>query len=410
MTLQTKIFLGLVAGLAIGALSRIAGLAALRDTLVALEPAGTVFIRLITMVVVPLVIASLFVAVAQFGDIRKLGRVGSRTLGYYLGTTLAGATIGLVVARLTLRAGAIAAPSGDAAAAGAAAAPTPTFVETVMAMVPSNPFAAAAQADLLPLIVAVCIFGAAATVISADGRRVLLAFFGAVNEMAMVIIGWLMRVAPIAVFVLIASLVARLGLDLLRELLVFSAVVVAALAIHVAIVLIPLLRFGARVGVASFFRGVSDALLLAFSTASSSAALPVSMSAARTRLGVSSDVASFVLPAGATINKNGSAIYKAVTAVFIAQLYGASLGGAHDVAIIAMSTFAAFAGAGIPGSSLVTTLIVLNAIGLGPSAAAGIALVAGVDRPLDMCRTTVNTIGNLVGAALVARGEGEQLA
>ncbi|MGH7551981.1 MAG: dicarboxylate/amino acid:cation symporter, partial [Longimicrobiales bacterium] len=150
---------------------------------------------------------------------------------------------------------------------------------------------------------------------------------------------------------------------------------------------------------------VSDALLLAFSTASSNATLPVSMNAARSRLGIADHIVSFTLPLGTTMNKNGSAVYKAVTAVFIAQLYGLDLGAAQLATIVLVSTMAAFAGAGVPGSSLVTTLIVLNAIGLGPYAAAGIALVVGIDRPLDMCRTTVNTIGNLVGAALIARTE-----
>src|SRR5581483_11702468 len=141
-----------------------------------------------------------------------------------------------------------------------------------------------------------------------------------------------------------------------------------------------------------------------FATASSSAALPVSMAAATNRLGVPTEVAAFVLPAGATIDKNGAAAYKAVTAVFVATTYGLLLGPTQWIAIVAASTAAAFAGAGVPGSSLVTTLIVLNAVGLQAEAAAGIALVAAIDRPLDMCRTAVNTIGNLVGAAWVARG------
>jgi proton glutamate symport protein len=169
---------------------------------------------------------------------------------------------------------------------------------------------------------------------------------------------------------------------------------------------VPLIRVGARLGVLSFFRSTADAIMLAFSTASSSAALPVSMTAAR-RLGVSDEVASFVLPSGTTLNKNGAAVYKAVTAVFIAELYGVPPGPGQAMTIVLTSTMAAFAGAGVPGSSLVTTLIVLNAIGLGPHAAAGIALVAGVDRPLDMCRTAVNTLGNLVGAAVITRSSGE---
>jgi Na+/H+-dicarboxylate symporter len=145
--------------------------------------------------------------------------------------------------------------------------------------------------------------------------------------------------------------------------------------------------------------------MMAFSTASSNVTLPVSMEAARNRLGIPADVVSFVLPAGATLNKNGAAVYKAVTAVFIAHLYGVQLHGAERLTIVLASTVAAFAGAGVPGSSLVTTLIVLNAIGLGSHAAAGIALVAGIDRPIDMVRSTVNTLSNLIGAAWIGRDE-----
>jgi Na+/H+-dicarboxylate symporter len=406
--LQTRIFAGLLAGVIVGGVSRVPGAEALRAPLSALEPVGVAFIRLVTMVVVPLVIASLFVGVASLGDIRRLGRLGGKTLGWFLGTTFVGAVIGVAVALVGLHGE----PLGVSERTGAAltAPATPTLAETLLDMVPQNPFASAAQTDLLPLIIAVCIFGAAATVISADGRRSLLTFFTALNELCMVVIGWLMTLAPLAVFVLLASLVARLGLDVLQRLLEFAVVVVIALVAHVVVVLVPLLRVGARLGVAMFFRAVSDALLFAFSTASSNATLPVSMAAARNRLGVSNEIVSFVLPAGATINKNGSAIYKAVTAVFIAQLYGLSLGSGQVVAIVMMSTLAAFAGAGVPGSSLVTTLIVLNAIGLGPQAAAGIALVTSVDRPLDMCRSTVNTIGNLIGTTVIARSEGEALA
>ena len=408
MKLQTRIFAGLLAGVIVGGASRVPGAEALRVPLSALEPVGVAFIRLVTMVVVPLVIASLFVGVASLGDIRRLGRLGGKTLGWFLGTTFVGAVIGVAVALVGLHGE----PLGVSERTGAAltAPATPTLAETLLDMVPQNPFASAAQTDLLPLIIAVCIFGAAATVISADGRRSLLTFFTALNELCMVVIGWLMTLAPLAVFVLLASLVARLGLDVLQRLLEFAVVVVIALVAHVVVVLVPLLRVGARLGVAMFFRAVSDALLFAFSTASSNATLPVSMAAARNRLGVSNEIVSFVLPAGATINKNGSAIYKAVTAVFIAQLYGLSLGSGQVVAIVMMSTLAAFAGAGVPGSSLVTTLIVLNAIGLGPQAAAGIALVTSVDRPLDMCRSTVNTIGNLIGTTVIARSEGEALA
>ena len=409
MKLHHKIFLGLVAGLALGAVSRIPGAEPFQRFLVACEPFGTAFIRLVTMVVVPLVVASLFVGVASLGDVRRLGRIGGKTLAYFLITTMVAATIGLSIA--------LAAGLGTGLDPGAAATPdplrseprapseaTPGLGQMLVNMLPQNPVASAAQGDLLPLIIAVCIFGAAATVTRGEGRRAVVAFFDGINDLSMVVIGWLMRLAPPAVLVLIASVVARSGAALLQGLLVYVIAVLAALAVHLVLLLL-VLRAAAGVPILTFFKSVSDALLLAFSTASSSVALPVSMAAARTRLGLSNDVVSFVLPAGTTLNKNGAAIYKSVTAVFLAHLYGVPLGPAQLVTIVLTSTMAAFAGAGVAGSSLVTTLVVLNAIGLGPRASAGIALVAGVDRPLDMCRTLLNTIGNLVGAAWIAKGE-----
>ena len=261
------------------------------------------------------------------------------------------------------------------------------------------------------MIVAVCIFGAAATVTTGDNRKAVVTFFQGVNDLAMVVIGIKADAAgPVAVLILAAvDQSPRSGGDLLGDLLLYFAAVVVALAIHVAVVLIPVLRLGARLGVVFFFRAVSDAVMLAFSTASSNATLPVSMTAARDGLGISNEVTSFVLPLGSSLDKNGAAVYKAITAVFIAQLYGVHLGPGQLLTIVLMSTVAAFAGAGVPGSSLVTTLIVLNAVGLGTYAAAGIALVFGIDRPLDMCRITVNTIGNLIGAAVIARSEGEAI-
>ncbi|HEY2162519.1 MAG TPA: dicarboxylate/amino acid:cation symporter [Gemmatimonadaceae bacterium] len=406
MRLERKILLGFGAGVVVGLVARAPGMASFAGAVSYLEPVGTVFIRLITMVVVPLVVASVFVGVASLGDIRSLGRVGAKTLIFFFATTLVAALIGLLVATTANVGTGFSIPSQEAAQAGSSPA-VPGVVQTLINLVPQNPFAAAAQggADLLPLIVAVCFFGAAATVVGAERRQPVVRFFEGVNEMAMVVVGWLMRLAPYGVFALIAAAVARSGIGLLDQLLAFGAVVVVALLVHAVVVLVPVLRLGAGRPVGEFFRATSDALFLAFSTASSNATLPVSMAAATDRLGVPGDVASFVLPAGASLNKNGSAAYKAVTAVLIAHLYGLPLTAAAMITIVMMATVAAFAGAGVPGSSLVTTLIVLNAIGLGPRAAAGMALVAAIDRPLDMCRSAVNTMSNLVGAAWVARTE-----
>ena len=413
MKLQTKILLGLVLGLAAGVLARLPQVGAFRTVIAWAEPIGTIFIRLITMIVIPLVAGSLFTSVASLGNMRRLGAIGARTLAWFLGSTFIAAVIGLVVALIAGVGGGLDPTVRDAvtqrfaeAGAGASAnvSAVPSLKETLINIVPVNPIAAAAQGDLLALIFAIVLFAAAATAMDEERRRPLVSFFQAVNDVSMVVIRWLMVLAPAAVGILIAVTVVRSGLDLLRSLAAYALIVVAALAAHVLVVLVPALIVAVRANVVWFVRRVSDALVLTFSTASSSVTLPVSMTAARERLGIPAEVVSFVLPAGTTLNKNGAAVYKAATAVFLANLYGVDLGFGQLVTIVLTTMVASSAGAGVPGSSLVTTLIVLNAIGLGPDAASGIALVAGIDRPLDMCRTTVNTFSNLVGAAWVAKG------
>lgn len=407
MKLHTQILLALVAGIAVAGTARVTHAGALLHALIAVEPIGTIFIRLISMVVVPLVVASVFVSVVSIGGSGGLGRVGGWTLGYFVATTFAAAVIGVIVG-LAAHLGQDAALSRgvDAMVSSSVmpAAPSafPGWMQAVVNLFPQNPIASAAQGDLLPLIVAVCMFAAAAATISTTHRQPIVDLLTSVNEMAMVVIGWIMRLAPVGVFVLIAATIARSGVELLRSLLAFVMAVVVALALQVVLVLLPVLTIMARQRVRPFFKATSEALVLAFSTASSATTLPVTMANART-LHVPEGIGNFLLPIGATLNKNGAAAYKAVTAVFLAHVYGLPVGPSECVAIVLASTFAAFAGAGVPGSSLATTLIVLNAIGLGPNAAAGIALVTGIDRPLDMCRTTVNTLSNLVGAVFVAR-------
>jgi Na+/H+-dicarboxylate symporter len=393
-SLPRNIFAGLVAGAALGALSKF--LPALNSLLIAIEPIGTAFIRLVTMIVVPLVIASLFTAVGSLGDIRRLGAIGGRTLSYFLITTFIASAIGFGAGSLApFRA----LPNPATATAAQPTGTLPSVTQQLLALIPQNPFAAASQGELLPLIVAVCLFAAATTTLPTEKRQQVLTAFERLNDLSTVLIGWMMELAPAAVFVLIAATVAKFGASLLGDLLTFAAAVIAALLVHTAIVLLPAVKL-AGYRIREFLRETSDAVMLAFATASSSAALPVSMAAAK-RVGVSEEAAGFVLPAGATIDKNGAAAYKAVTAVFVATLFGLPLTPGRQLTIVLASTAAAFAGAGVPGSSLVTTLIVLNAIGLGAEASAGIALVAAIDRPLDMCRTAVNTLGNLIGSAWV---------
>ncbi len=417
MTLTSKILLGLGGGVLLGGAARLSGVDGFVDFVVSLEPIGGAFIRLITMVVVPLVVASLTVATASVGSGRNLAGIGGRTLAYFLVTTGIAVAIGIVLA-LILQPGvgmdpatrdALALEFGSAVDVAPAAAAERGLLDILVAMIPRNPVAAAANMDLLPLIIATVLFGAAVGTIAEERRRVVIAFFEAINDTAMVIIGWLMKLAPYAVFVLIAATVARFGLELLQRLLLYSLVVMAGCALHVAGTLTLALRFLARVGVVPFFRAIAEAPLLAFSTASSNATLPVSMDVAERKLGISNRVTSFVVPLGATLNMNGSALYKGATAVFILQVYGQAIGVQELVTILITASAAAVAGVGIPGSSLITTLIVLNAVGLGSNAAAGIALVVGVDRILDMFRTAVNVTGDLTCAAFIARTEGERV-
>lgn len=415
MRLTTKIMAGLVAGALTGlAASTIGG--PLRTIVLHAEPVGTAFIRLISMVVVPLVVASLFVGVGSLGDIRRLGRIGGRSLVYFLVTTLIAAALGLSLA-LLFRPGERLSPetrdriAADFSTTGqqrAESAGTLSIGDRLLDIVPANPIDAAAKTDLLPLIFATLLFAAAASVLDAARKDPLLSFFGGVNAAAGVLIGWIMKLAPLAVFVLIAGAMARFGLDLLRGLLLYAVLVIAGELLHGFGVLMLALRM-AGVRVRRFWRHVADAPILAFSTASSNAALPVSLDVAEKRLGVSRDVASFVLPVGATLNMNGSALYKGVTVVFLAQVYGVHLGASGYATILLMSTLAAIAGVGVPGSSLVTTVMVLSAVGMGPQSAAGIALVVGLDRFLDMFRTANNVLGDLTCAAIVARLEGETL-
>ncbi len=408
---HTKILIGLLSGALLGVSSQVPGAGWLRDGLISIEPIGTLFINMILMVVVPLIVASLFVAMASLGDGRKLTALGGRTLAFFLTSTMIGAVIGMSVALMVrpgegldpaIRDGLAAQFEDSAGRAGAVAGSAPGIIQLVLSMIPQNPFGAAARMELLPLVVCTVIFGAAASQIADERRQGMVRFFSGLNDTCMVVIAWVMKLAPIAVFALIGATVARFGVDLLRQLIVYCLVVVAGLAIQV-VVLSAGVRLLARMRVRDFFRGGAKALLVAFSTSSSSATLPVSIEVATKNLGVPAEVAAFVLPLGTTLNLNGAAVYKGATAVFIALVYGIHLGPSGYVTIIFASTLAAITGAGVPGSSLVTTLVVLNAIGLGAHAVSGIALVLGVDRLLDMLRTTVNLTSSLTCAAYVGR-------
>lgn len=418
MQLYNKILIGLVAGAAVGAIANLGGIEWLQNLLGHIEILGTAFINLITMIVIPLVVASLLVGTASLGDLRKLGRIGGKTLAYYMLTTAVAVTIGLGLANV-IKPGAgvseatrdelAARYGGDAMARMSIAENAPEWTETLLRIIPRNPVLAAANMDLLPLIFFTICFGAALTVIQPERRDAVLTFFHGINEASMALINWIMELAPYAVFVLIGSVVANFGFDLLQSLAIYTLVVVAGLMIHAFGTYGLILKFLAKLSPGQFYKRIAAVPLLAFSTSSSNATLPLTIETAEDELGVSNEVASFVLPLGATINMDGTALYQAVAVLFIAQIYGIELGMAEQLIIVLTATLASVGAAGVPSAGIITLIIVLNSVGMGQHVQAGIALILGVDRVLDMIRTSVNVTGDLTCSAFIARTEGEVL-
>ncbi|HUE77533.1 MAG TPA: dicarboxylate/amino acid:cation symporter, partial [Longimicrobiales bacterium] len=311
MQLYTKILIGLVLGAVIGLVANVLALEWLQAALLFVEPVGTAFIRLITMVVVPLVAASLLIGTASLGDLRKLGRIGGKTVTYYMATTAIAVTIGIILSNVvqpgaridpTTRDNLAAAFAEEAGARVALAAEKPSITETLLGMIPTNPIEAAANMDLLPLIVFTILFGAALTLVAEERRRAVLLFAEGVNDTVMILIDWIMKLAPYAVFALIASVVSQFGLDLLRSLLIYTLTVTAGLLLHALGTFSLILRFLVKMNPATFFKRIAEAPLVAFSTSSSNATLPVTMEVAEEKVGISNEVSSFVLPLGATIN------------------------------------------------------------------------------------------------------------
>ena len=419
MQLHNKILIGLVLGVVLGLTANFAEIGWLVDLLVALEPIGAAFIRLITMVVVPLVAASLLIGTASLGDLRKLGRIGGKTLAFYLVTTAVAVTIGLLLSNLVLPGSRVDPTTRDSLAAEYAdeaaermemAAEKPSVVETLLEMIPRNPIEAAANMDLLPLIVFIILLGAALTQVPKRGRDAVLAFAEGINGAMMVLVDWIMLLAPYAVFALIATVVARFGLDLLASLLLYAVTVAAGLLLHALGTYGLILRFLVKVNPFTFFKRIAQAPLVAFSTSSSNATLPVTMETAEENLGISKQVSSFVLPLGATINMDGTALYQAVAVMFIAQIYALPMGLEAQLTIVLTATLASIGAAGVPSAGIIILILVLNSVGIGGAeAAVGIGLIFGVDRILDMLRTSVNVTGDLTAASFVARTEGETL-
>ena len=365
---------------------------------------GDLFVRLIRMVVVPLVFVTLVSGVVSMGDPSKLGSLGVKTLAVYMSTTLAAILIGLTLAAY-LQPGigvdlSLAVPSS-------VQAPIP-LSERLLSIVPSNPIAALAEGNILAIIFFALLVGISLLVIGEKGRPVS-ELMNASTEMMLKITHWVMEVAPFGVFALIASVAGNQGVSALLDVVILVVCVVLACAAHMLIIHgLIMMRIVLRLSAGSFFKGARDAMLVAFSTSSSSATLPVSMSVAENKLGIKPVVASTVLPLGATINMDGTALYVGIVSVFAAQAFGVELTLA-DYAIMAGSTTLVSVGtAAVPGASLFLMAAVMGAVGITPEQ---IAIVIGFilpfDRPLDMFRTAVNIGGDLSVSTAVANWEGE---
>jgi len=360
---------------------------------------GDLFLMALMMLIVPLVAASVITGVAGLGDVSKLGRLGGISVVYYAATTLIAVTIGLVMANLWQPG--IGVPLGDLEAPELKSGDV-GISDMILKLVHPNIIGAAAEMKLLPIIVFCICFAAALSTLGERGRPVI-SFFDSLNEGMMKLVHWLMFFAPIGVFALIAARLGAAGggeafVAQLAGLAKYAMAVISGLITH-AVVLSVLLMILARRHVGEYLKHLAAALLTAFSTASSSATLPVTMEGVKLA-GVSKTSRRFVLPLGATINMDGTALYEAVAVMFIAQAMGFDLTMGQQMVVLVTATMAAIGAAGIPEAGLVTMVIVLEAVGLPLE---GIGLILAIDWFLDRCRTTVNVYGDAVGAAVVGR-------
>ncbi len=376
---------------------------------------GTLFLNALKMLIVPLIVSSIITGIAGIGNGSGLGRMGGKTVLYYLTTSFLAILVGLAVVD-TLEPGIV---GGQPAkeVLGLQVEDTSAIEQRVegrgagdvagifIRMVPTNIVNAAAEGQMLGLIFFSLLFGFFMARLASPLKETLHNFWSAVFEVMMAITDWVMKFAPIGVFALVAKVIASTGFAAFEPLAVFFLSVLAALAVHFLVTLPLLLRLLGNVNPLRMYRAMAPALLTAFSTSSSSATLPLTMECVEKNAGVSNRTSSFVLPLGATVNMDGTALYECVAAIFIAQAYGLEMGFAQQFTVVLVALLTSIGVAGIPSASLVAISIILAAIGLP---AEGIGLILAVDRILDMCRTGVNVFSDACGAVIIARLEGEK--
>ncbi|MFN0065031.1 MAG: dicarboxylate/amino acid:cation symporter [Chlamydiales bacterium] len=392
MKLWKKMLIGLALGSLIGIF--------LGPKAAYLKPVGTIFLGLLNMVVVLLVFSSMTVGVLSISDIRKLGRVGLKTLVLYIGTTAIAILIGLAAAKIFNPGAGLGLNHTDVSIN---LDETPQLVHLLLNLVPSNPIGSLANGNILQVIVFSLFLGLGINFAGEKGKPVA-RFLESLSEVMFRIMHMVMSLAPYGIFAIMAWVAGTFGYEVLFKLCKLLLAHYLASIFHQVVILGGILVFMAKVKVRPFYKGMTDAITLAASTTSSSATLPASLHCVEENLGVSKNIASFVLPLGATMNMNGTAIFQGIAAVFISQAYGITLGWESLLMIVVTATLSAIGTAGIPGGGIVTLSIVLSSVGLPLE---GIAIVAGIDRIRDIVGTVVNVLGDAVVAVYVAKSEGE---
>ena len=405
--------LGLAAGIVLGVIANLAlgdspGLAWVIRYVT--EPAGKIFLRLLFMLVIPLILSALALGVSGIGDVRRLGRIGLKTLVYTVVVSTIAVLLGVGMVNL-FRPGSGLSPelkqrlSAQASAAPAAAPSTGTSgVDFLVGLVPNNIVKAMGDGDMLAVMVFALFLGIGLSIARTEPARRLEETLEGLYDVVMRLLGLVIQAAPIGVACLLFTLTARLGFEVLRQLGAYVLVVVGALAIHQFVVYSMALAWIGRMHPVTFFRGVRDAMLTAFSTASSNATLPTSLMVAEQNLKLPTHVSRFVLTIGSTANQNGTALFEGVTALFLAQFFGVDLSLSQQITVCFVCVLGGIGTAGVPAGSIPVVVMILGMVGVPPE---GIGMILGVDRFLDMCRTTLNVTGDLAAAVVVSRGESE---
>lgn len=364
-----------------------------------LKPIGSLFLNLINMIIVPLVLASMTVGVTSIHDPQKLGRIGIKTLVLYLITTVIAIVIGLITAKLL-------APGQGMQLTFQGSIKTetaPTLSEIIVSIVPTNPMASLAQGNILQVIFFAIFLGLSINFAGKRGRP-LLEFMESLADVMYRMTTLVMEFSPVGVFAIMAWVAGTFGIKVLYPLFKFLMAYYLACGVHVLLVFFGMLIGLAKLSPWPFFRGMNDAIMLAFSTSSSSATLPVSMHCVQRNLGVAKNITNFMLPLGATINMNGAAIFQGMASLFVAQAYGIELGWHSLLTIVVTATLSAVGAAGIPGTGFIMLSAVFSSVGLPIE---GLALLAGIDRIREMGSTVLNVLGDAVCAVYVAKSEGE---